>query len=172
MTSNNRLPFATPLLTTLIIPLCTAALLTLSQPASAETTAKPPSPERSIPKLSALKQASAAGDIKATRQLGDAYLTGTGVPKNTTTAFQLYVEAARAGDAQAQFHVGEAYHRGEGTDSNQIAAWIWLTLAGNRDSSIKEQALALRTNVEKSLSESQRDRAQVLADNLDRMLSS
>ncbi|WP_281646052.1 hypothetical protein [Parendozoicomonas sp. Alg238-R29] len=139
--------------------------LTLATPPQAANIQKQPSSE-----VAELKAASNKGDVVSTRKLADAYRTGQGIGKNLETAFNLYVEAARAGDAEARYRVGNAYHRGEGTDSNQISAWVWLTLAGEEHSSIKDQALTLRDKVQNSLSEAQQSRAKLLAESLEQML--
>ncbi|CAM3814554.1 tetratricopeptide repeat protein [Parendozoicomonas haliclonae] len=109
-----------------------------------------------------LKQAYNQNDPVATRLLGDAYLQGLGVTKNSQTAFDYFSEAARKGDKLAQLRMGESYHKGQGTDANQITAWVWLTLASEDESPVKEQAISLRDTVSQSLNEAQQDRAELL----------
>ncbi len=121
--------------------------------------------------ISALQSLSESGDMTATVQLADAYRKGNGVDKDTTKAFALYSEAARAGDSLARFRLGKAYHRGEGTDSNQISAWVWLTLATEKDSAIKEQAMTLRDTVGNSLTQAQQDRAKLLVTQFKKLLT-
>ncbi len=121
-------------------------------------------PQVKAENIPALTTAARNGDISATRLLGDIYRDGVVVQKNLTTAFNYYADAARAGDGQARFQLGKAYHMGQGTESNQISAWIWLTLAGEEDATVKAEAMELRDKVSQTLTPAQQERAQILAD--------
>ena len=59
------------------------------------------------------------------------YLTGTGEPKNETTAFQLYLQCALMSKPQAMNMVGVMYKKGIGVIANKEKAIEWFTKAGN-----------------------------------------
>jgi len=68
-----------------------------------------------------LRKSADAGRMKAQRDLGKLYMTGTGVQQSWTEAMNWWQKAAAAGDAQANFLVGSTYATGQGPIKKNMA---------------------------------------------------
>ncbi len=77
-------------------------------------------------------------ETKTTMATARKYYYGLGVPKNSTKAFNLYLQAAQQGDVDGMFVVGGMYMQGIGTDVNQREAFKWLYHAAINGRSSKE----------------------------------
>ena len=78
-------------------------------------------------------------------------------------AFELYNQAAHWGHKGAQYVLGELYLRGEGTQQNEVVGLAWLEVAA--ESRDREYVRALK-NAKKSLSDSEIEKADALADQI------
>ena len=65
------------------------------------------------------------GNADADYQAATQHLTGQGVVKDSTKAFEGFLRAARQGDAEALFQVGSAYAFGEGIPQDISQAGVW-----------------------------------------------
>ena len=77
-------------------------------------------------------KAMAGGYKPAFCALGDLYVSGTGVAKDTKRGFDLCLKGARAGETKAAARVGELYLAGIGTAQNLKEAFKWLKKAGDK----------------------------------------
>lgn len=75
------------------------------------------------------RKAAEQGDAEAQFNLGNAYDTGEGVPKDLGKAIEWYRKAAEQGNAKAQNNMGAAYHDGEGVPKDLVRAHMWFNLA-------------------------------------------
>jgi len=75
------------------------------------------------------EKAAAGGQKEAVNNLALLYLTGRGVEKNKTKAFELFKKAAKMGDSAAQINVALMYAWGKGIPSNKIKAYKNLKAA-------------------------------------------
>jgi uncharacterized protein len=65
-------------------------------------------------------------DAKAQTALGNAYLSGQGVPQDYTQAVAWFRKAADQGDAGAQFLLGGMYANGRGVPQDYAQAAVWF----------------------------------------------
>ena len=72
------------------------------------------------------------GDIAAQLALGEAYLTGRGVPRNAERAAIWFRKAAEAGDLSAQIMLAQVHDQGTGADTDAAEAARWLEKAALR----------------------------------------
>lgn len=79
--------------------------------------------------LSLLREAVKGGVSDAMFDLAIALEVGTGVRKNPSEAFRLYVSAALHGDKQAIYEVGRCYYHGIGVTQERKLARVWLDKA-------------------------------------------
>ena len=97
------------------------------------------------------------GSADAQNQLGNMYLNGTGVEKNTSEANRWYRSAAEQGDAVAQFNLGTNYLNGDGVEKNASEAASWLRKSAEQDYADAQNSLAVMISngwgVEKNTSE-------------------
>jgi len=76
-----------------------------------------------------LRGLAAKGNIKALLLLGNLHLTGVGVQKNASIAFNMFYRAAQTGDATAQYRIALLYLEGVGTAFDQKKAKQWFSRA-------------------------------------------
>jgi TPR repeat protein len=79
--------------------------------------------------LSTLVARAERGDALAQFDVGYAYQTGEGVPKDPATAAQWYRRSAENGNVGAQFMLGFMYRTGEGVDVDYSEALKWYRKA-------------------------------------------
>ena len=76
-----------------------------------------------------LKQGAEAGDLKAQSNLGQLYLKGVGVAKDTAQGIKWARLAAEKGDPTAQSNLGVCYRDGVGVEKDQKQADEWFAKA-------------------------------------------
>ncbi|MFA6289323.1 MAG: tetratricopeptide repeat protein [Opitutaceae bacterium] len=77
-----------------------------------------------------LRKSAEQGDDVAQCNLGSAYASGRGVPKDLVEAVKWYRKAAEQGYAQAQFNFGVVYAKGVGVTQDFVEAHAWWNVAG------------------------------------------
>ncbi len=77
-----------------------------------------------------------AGDTESANALGNLYLNGDGVIRNTALAAGWFRRAAENGHAEAAYNLGNAYRLGLGTPEDLDVAIEWYERAANGGSSI------------------------------------
>ncbi len=70
------------------------------------------------------------GQPEAQYRLAEAWLNGTGVPRDEAYAALWYAKAAQAGQREAQFMLGSLLVAGRGVGADREAAYVWFVLAG------------------------------------------
>ncbi len=101
------------------------------------------------------------GNVDAQFFLGAMYYLGEGVPQDNHQAAKWFGLAAEQGLAAAQFHLGIMYRTGEGVPQNFVESLKWLNLSAAQG---YEFAIEVREIVAKHMTPSQKERAQILAD--------
>jgi hypothetical protein len=81
--------------------------------------------------IATLKQQAANGDATAQVNLGAAYHSGLGVPKDEVEAVRWIRKAAEQGDARAQAIIGITYYMGQDVPQDYAEAYFWLDLAAS-----------------------------------------
>jgi TPR repeat protein len=79
------------------------------------------------PKIAALKERAAAGDVVAMRELGLGYRFGEGVSRDTAAAASWLKFAAEAGDAEAMYWYGQCLGAGEGVEADPFEGMQWIS---------------------------------------------
>lgn len=79
-----------------------------------------------------------AGHPFATYMLGRLHLSGRVAPKDEAKAFALMLRSATAGVSYAQEDVSRLYREGRGTERSASSALLWLLIAGESDSELKD----------------------------------
>ncbi len=98
------------------------------------------------------------GDITSQLLVGSIYDYGQGVPQDDAEAVRWYERAATQGSAKAQFQAGSVYARSPQV-KDAVQGYKWLTIAartlegGPKDGITADQALTLRTLIERGMSE-------------------
>jgi uncharacterized RDD family membrane protein YckC len=98
----------------------------------AETPMPPPTEDekRQLAELAAAIRVDAErGDAAAQRELGAAYASGEGVPKDAVEAVRWFRLSAAQGYAEAQLDLGRMYIAGEGVPKDTAEALKWIRLA-------------------------------------------
>lgn len=90
----------------------------------------------------AVKKAAAQGDVDAQLLLGQSYLDGQGVPKDSKEAVAWYRKAAEQGNVQGQLRLALAYQDGNGTTKNSAEAVKWYRKAAEQGHAGGQYALA------------------------------
>jgi TPR repeat protein len=90
-----------------------------------------------------LKEMAAAGDVKSQVQLGLAFLTGDGVPKDDTEAVKWLRKAADQDNPVAERYLAEMYFKGRGVPADNAEAAKWLRLAAEQGDAQCEYNLAV-----------------------------
>jgi TPR repeat protein len=70
------------------------------------------------------------GDATAQNDLGKAYATGEGAPRDQGQAARWFRKAADQGEATAQGRLGVVYLAGVGVPQDYVQAYMWLNLSG------------------------------------------
>jgi localization factor PodJL len=95
-----------------------------------------------------MERAAEGGDRKAMHNLGIAYISGVGGPKNSTTAAQWFHRAADLGLVDSQYNLAALYEQGLGVSQNQAEAYKWYLIAGRTgDADARKRADQLKTGL-------------------------
>ncbi len=126
---------------------------------------EPPANPSMVPKSAAnaaewYRRAADLGAAGAQYNLGNLYISGTGVPRNNQKAFKLFQQAARHGDPLAQTNLGALYSQGLGVPIDNSKAYMWSTIAA---ASGDAQARANRDATSVLLTQSEKQSAERLA---------
>ncbi len=105
-------------------------------------------------------RAAEQGHARSQSMLGYMYYGGEGVPQNYAQALQWYTHAAEQGIPDAQMNLGRMYANGEGVPLDNGQAYAWASLASVDG---QPNAVALRNEIARSLSETQLAEAQQLS---------
>ena len=93
-------------------------------------------------------RAAEGGDRKAMHNLGIAYISGVGGPKNSTTAAQWFRRAADLGLVDSQYNLAALYEQGLGVSQNPAEAYKWYLIAARTgDADAHKRAEQLKTNL-------------------------
>ncbi len=84
-----------------------------------------------------------SGDLDAQALLGEMYLDGIGVEKDTQKAFFWLSKAAKRNDPQAQYLLGAMYENGIYVTADMDRAVKWYTEAAKQGDVMAQYALAL-----------------------------
>jgi len=76
------------------------------------------------------------GDPMSQNSLGDCYLNGDGVSKDSNEAFSWYLKAAQQGNSTAQYSLGLCFEKGVGVTKNQTSAAEWYQKAANQGQAV------------------------------------
>ena len=106
------------------------------------------------------QQSATQGYADAQLRLGLIYKYGQGIEQNYKLAKKWFLAAALQGDPDAQFMLGLAFLNGQGVEKDQINSAAWLNLAVNNGC---HEAIQERDNLDKQLTEYQRQTAQGLS---------
>jgi localization factor PodJL len=94
------------------------------------------------------ERAAEGGDRKAMHNLGIAYISGVGGPKNSTTAAQWFRRAADLGLVDSQYNLAALYEQGLGVSQNPAEAYKWYLIAARTgDADARKRAEQLKTNL-------------------------
>ena len=85
----------------------------------------------------------AKGDARAQCMLGNAYIYGLGVARDSTKAVYWYEKAADQGDAEAQGILGAMYLLGQGVPKDESKSFALLEKAANQGLAEAQVSLAL-----------------------------
>ena len=88
-----------------------------------------------------LKRKAANGDATAQINLGLAYASGDGVPKNSAEAAMWFRRAALQGDAVAQYDLGRMYLHGNGVPKDPKEAVRWYRKAADQGEATAQYSL-------------------------------
>lgn len=91
--------------------------------------------------LPLFQQATALGDLKASRYIGLSYLHGEGVEKDPVKAFDAFQVAAERGDITSQYWLGYLYEQGIGTEKDLAQAVVWYKRSAQRGDHISQPAI-------------------------------
>lgn len=73
------------------------------------------------------------GAVEAQMQLGNLFISGTGILKQDKShGYYWFKEAANSGKAEAQYNLGVCYMRGEGIQKNQTIGVQWIRKAAEQ----------------------------------------
>jgi hypothetical protein len=84
--------------------------------------------------------------------MGQAYLSGEGMPKDQAKALQWFRKAAEAGNVEGQRNLGHAFAQGQGTPVDLVEAYQWLSVASKKGDKAAKAELA---GLAKKLSQNQ-----------------
>ena len=94
------------------------------------------------------ERAAEGGDRKAMHNLGMAYISGAGGPKNSTTAAQWFRRAAELGLVDSQFNLAALYEKGMGVSQNPAEAYKWYMIAARTgDTDARKRADQVKTQL-------------------------
>ena len=103
------------------------------------------------------------GLVLAMRDLGQIYMRGNGVLQDYGKAKERLQTAAHQNDAIAQRLLGELYANGWGIDKDALWAYVWYDYAAKNGD---KDALALRAKLVKTMSTSDIEQAETLAQSI------
>ena len=109
------------------------------------------------------RKAAEHGHVDAQYYLGLTYEYGEGVPHDRNKAADLIQLAALQGNADAQGSLGLMYADGRGVPKNLVQAHAWLNISAGRGSKLAQMSLE---NIEKQMTDSQKEKAMDLARDL------
>lgn len=112
-----------------ILPGLALAVMLLMTPNAPAAAAALTGASPSIRSLADLRVAAEKGDVFAQRVLGNAYLSGEGVPKDAVEGARWVRAAALQRDPIAQYILGTLYDQGEGVTADLREAVKWYELA-------------------------------------------
>jgi TPR repeat protein len=92
-------------------------------------------------KIAELLKKADAGDADAQTDLGEAYESGKGLPKDAVKAADLFRQAAEKGLARAQFRLGRMYARGIGVPKDAVRAAELIKKSAQNDYAKAQEAL-------------------------------
>jgi len=94
------------------------------------------------------ERAAEGGDRKAMHNLGIAFISGVGGPKNSTTAAQWFRRAADLGLVDSQYNLAALYEQGLGVSQNPAEAYKWYLIAARTgDADARKRAEQLKTGL-------------------------
>ncbi len=85
--------------------------------------------------------AAAQGDAAAQFNLGLAFATGSGVPRNMAESVKWFLKSAEQGNAKAQCSMGVAYMKGDGVVKNVGTAVKWFRKAADHGNVVAQSSL-------------------------------
>jgi len=91
--------------------------------------------------INQLRQWAEQGDANAQLILGDRYVEGKHVPKNTSEALKWYRRSADQGNANAQFALGYMHEKGEGVPQNDSEALKWFRKSADQGDAVAQNAI-------------------------------
>ncbi len=106
------------------------------------------------------KLAAEQGHVEAQQNLGSMYNLGRGVTQDYKAALKWYQRAASQGSFVAQYNLGNMYVQGNGVTQDNINAHRWWNIAASQG---HEMAASFRKAVEKKMTTTQIEKAQLLA---------
>ncbi|MBL4691972.1 MAG: sel1 repeat family protein [Magnetovibrio sp.] len=124
------------ILTIILFALAGVTFWYLGQGPSGQTVNQSQVNQQKAAVVAALVPKAEAGNSAAQFELGKAYETGVGVPKNIQKAFAWYKKSADKGSSQARFTLGMMYANGKGAvrqDYFQAAKWFRVAATFNND---------------------------------------
>jgi localization factor PodJL len=94
------------------------------------------------------ERAAEGGDRRAMHNLAMAYISGSGGPKNSTTAAQWFRRAAELGLVDSQFNLAALYEKGMGVSQNPAEAYKWYLIAAKTgDADARKRAEEVKTQL-------------------------
>lgn len=115
-------------------------------PAARELSLEPLNPAATAADIEQLQRRAQTGDRDAWFELGAAYLTGQGVPRDYSLAANAFEKAAQAGLPEAAYNLGVCYQNGDGRpqDTQQMLKWFTLAAEGGHGEATYFLAAAYR----------------------------
>ena len=104
-----------------------------------------------------------AGEAKFQELMGECYAddaSSDGIPLDFAEAVKWFRKAAEQGRAKAQYNLGLMYAKGEGVPKDLVQAHVWWNIAAAQGNEDAKKNLA---NVEKEMTDSQKEKAMDLA---------
>jgi hypothetical protein len=84
-----------------------------------------------------------AGDNSAQNRVGEIYMYGRGVPRNTIEAAQWFLKASENGNPFAPNHLAVLYANGDGVEQSWQEAAKWLKVSAKRGYYLAQKNLAV-----------------------------
>ena len=83
------------------------------------------------------------GNAIAQLNLGNCYVNGDGVAKDSVQAFSWFRKSAEQGDARAQFNLGLCYVNGDGVAKDSVQAVAWYRKSAEQGNAFAQQNLGV-----------------------------
>ncbi|RJT25300.1 sel1 repeat family protein [Chakrabartia godavariana] len=93
--------------------------------------------------ISMLRAASQKGNVNASLELGNIYLSGEIVPQNKSEAFSFYMKCALLDNEYCSYAVGKSYFEGIGTVKNDRLAVSWYQRSASKSFAPAQFSLGL-----------------------------